>query len=284
VLEKEKKRFLKHLDFFKNMPISKGCNFKITFQMNQVYFEVTKAANTGVLSFVKNSYVNRGGNKTNPLMVASVGMQVKSVDMVSTKNAIDIDAATDYAIGAITITKTATAGAVGTVDTITPCGSSGLPASTYKISNSIVNNNWTSYTENATKKATHGLNNCRLYAETYVLHPDFSSIYLNTPTARVPFKNVITKNILNIDANGVIDTTITNGIANPIRLIIVPVLSATANGVGTNLYSPLISPFTTEPATCSPYSLSDFNIEIAGKPVFNGKELKYTHEHFKYEL
>jgi hypothetical protein len=268
---------LKHLDFFKNMPISKGCTFKITFQMNQVYFEVTKAATTGVLSFVKNSYVNRGGNKTNPLMVASVGMSAHTVDFE------DITTASITALGNMYDTSlTFIPESEDFVDSITPCGSGGLPAATYKISNSIVTNNWSQQTQ--TEKTVHGLNNCRLYAETYVLHPDFSSIYLNTPTARVPFKNVITKNILNIEANGVIDTTITNGIANPIRLIIVPILSALANGVGTNLYSPLISPFTTEPATCSPYSLSDFNIEIAGKPVFNGKELKYTHEHFKYEL
>jgi hypothetical protein len=143
---------LKHLDFFKNMPISKGCNFKITFQMNQVYFEVTVAADAK-LSFVKNSYVNRGGNKTNPLMVASTGITTRVYDSTFGEKTI-------------------------------ACGSAGLVESTYKISNSIVTNNWSQQT--LTEKTVHGLNNCRLYAETYVLHPDFSSIYLNTPTARVP--------------------------------------------------------------------------------------------------
>ena len=270
---------LKHLEFFKNMPICKGCNFKLNFNVNQAYFEVTKAAN-GTLTFNKNSYVNRGGGKTNPLMIGATGMIQHTVNMEEFKNTVIIPAGA--AVDTITSAKRFVNNSTSFVDSVVPCGSSGLPASTYKVSNSIVTNNWTSQTLTGNGITKHGLTSCRLYAETYVLHPTFSSIYLNIPTMKVPYKNVTTKNILNVEAGGVFDITINNGVRNPVRLIIVPILSASANGTGA--YSPLISPFTTEPATCSPYSISEFNVNVAGKPIFSGKELKYTHEHFKYEL
>ena len=126
---------LKHLEFFKNMPICKGCNFKLNFNINQEYFEVTKDSN-GNLTFDKSSCVNRGGGKTNPLMIGVTGMIQHTVDMEQFVNGEVIPA--NPPAGSITSTKTFVNNSVEFFDSVVPCGSSGLPTATYKISNSLV--------------------------------------------------------------------------------------------------------------------------------------------------
>jgi ribosomal protein S17E len=76
---------------------------------------------------------------------------------------------------------------------------------------------------------------------------------------------------------------VSNGIVNPIRLIIVPILSQTTNGVtaaGNDGFSPLISPFASEPGTCSPYQITDFNVTLSGKSLYP-EAFNYDYQEYK---
>jgi hypothetical protein len=67
------------------------------------------------------------------------------------------------------------------------------------------------------------------------------------------------------------------------RLICVPCIASTANGSTTHKFSPCISPFTTEPSTCSPYLIQDFNIQLGGLNLYqNGRN--YNYETFLDEM
>jgi len=79
---------------------------------------------------------------------------------------------------------------------------------------------------------------------------------------------------------------ITNGISRPRYLLIYPFLSSLANGAQaiTNtvngLGSPMGSPFSSAPGTCSPYCfLSNFNVMVSGSNVFQSN-INYNFENF----
>jgi hypothetical protein len=76
---------------------------------------------------------------------------------------------------------------------------------------------------------------------------------------------------------------VTNGLARMKRLICVPVVSSVANGSATQKFSPFISPFTTEPSTCSPYLIQNFNVQMGGLNVYQSNR-NYYYEIFLDEM
>jgi hypothetical protein len=67
------------------------------------------------------------------------------------------------------------------------------------------------------------------------------------------------------------------------RLICVPTIASTANGSTVHKFSPCISPFASEPSTCSPYLIQNFNIQLGGLNLYqNGKN--YNYETFLDEM
>jgi hypothetical protein len=77
---------------------------------------------------------------------------------------------------------------------------------------------------------------------------------------------------------------VTTACVAPKRLIIVPMIAKSANGVsGTAVFKPTISPFASEPATCSPYSISNLQVFVSGNPLYS-TVLNYGYEHFLNEM
>jgi hypothetical protein len=69
---------------------------------------------------------------------------------------------------------------------------------------------------------------------------------------------------------------VTNGLARMKRLICVPTIASTSNGSAAHKFSPCISPFSSEPSTCSPYLIQNFNIQLGGLNLYqNGKNYNY---------
>jgi hypothetical protein len=65
--------------------------------------------------------------------------------------------------------------------------------------------------------------------------------------------------------------TITNGIANPKKLIMMPIItSMTAGGTTADVINPFRSPLSTIPATCSPFaSVKNLQVTVGNLPCFN---------------
>jgi hypothetical protein len=79
-----------------------------------------------------------------------------------------------------------------------------------------------------------------------------------------------------------INQEITTGLSRVNKLDIFPFINREANG--TLKLPPMNSPFTSEPATCSPYtSVINYNVFVSGKPIYEQNQA-YSFENFLHEV
>jgi hypothetical protein len=159
-----------------------------------------------------------------------------------------------------------------------------------------VNTSISSYTLNGTTYKTGHYSGCRMFACMYELSPEQEENYLRT----VPQKTILyndfyffNQNLTGIIPGGNVNALLTTGISRLRGLLVVPQIAASvhgstiaglqsgtyAAGVG-QLGSPLLSPFSSAPATCCPYfKANNVNVLIAGTPYFQ-QPLNYSWELF----
>ena len=145
-----------------------------------------------------------------------------------------------------------------------------LNVSIAKVNNSALNANGTSHPT---------MTACRLYVPLVELNPDYASQLISAGTKRkITYTDLVYYKITNV--SGTFTQLITNGVARPKRLLIVPFWS-TSNA---NAYSPLLSPFDTAPATTTPLiALTQLNIQLSGQNVWSMNQ-QYDWEQFMAEL
>jgi hypothetical protein len=232
---------LKDLLFFEKLPLLKGANIRFTMVINQTHFQVEKDA-IGLLSFKSASYI--GGN-TNPIMMSASHSESSA--------GVGADAAD---------TSTAT-------QTIA-CGSQTLPCNAkYTFTCSVAKNH---FTNNGALE--HERKSVRLYVPSYIMQPSYELKYLAQAQKKITYTDIVAFPKLNVSDE--FNFLVTNGLARMKRLICVPVVASTANGSAADKFSPCISPFTTEPSTCSPYLIQNFNIQLGGLNLYqNGRNYNY---------
>ena len=125
---------------------------------------------------------------------------------------------------------------------------------------------------------SHEKNQCRLYIPSYVVEAKHEE-RLIMGEKLVTYSDVFVTKLSNVA--GGFQSTITNSISRASRLIIVPMLTATANG--TFAKSPSESCFTNEPSSCSPHYISDLNVSMSGTNLYQ-QSVKYKYEHFVNEV
>ena len=125
---------------------------------------------------------------------------------------------------------------------------------------------------------SHVKNQCRLYIPTYVVEAKHEE-RLIMGEKLVTYSDVFVTKLSNVTGN--FQSTITNSISRASRLIIVPMLTAAANG--TYAKSPSESCFTNEPACCSPHFISDLNVSMSGTNLYQ-QSVKGKYEHFLNEI
>ena len=137
----------------------------------------------------------------------------------------------------------------------------------------------------------HNLPQCRLYLPLVSLKPSLTSLYLQNNQAKlIKYTDTYSTQLLNVSAGAQVNWNISNGLSNCRGMLVIPYISSQTNGLvrnvaGTanvlsNTFSPLISPFTTEPATSSPLlQLADFGVSFGGKEVYSSR-LNYSFEQF----
>lgn len=134
---------------------------------------------------------------------------------------------------------------------------------------------------------------CRLYVPLYTMTNEEVSRYLTLqPTKQVVYRDIFQYQI-DVGANGVFNSLLTNGIANPKSLVVIPYIQTSANATGLTSTTAASfiqtlpvwqSPFSSEPGTTSPYiSLKDYNVQLAGVNVYTSN-YQYDFETFRNEL
>jgi hypothetical protein len=97
-------------------------------------------------------------------------------------------------------------------------------------------------------------------------------------TKIIRYRDIFQYQYLNVP-NGSFNFLVSNGLPSLVEVVICPFISSTYNGTGVSStsFSTLVSPFSSEPATCSPLMLiNNFNIQISGINAFiNNKNFGY---------
>lgn len=127
-----------------------------------------------------------------------------------------------------------------------------------------------------------GLQSCRLYAPVYKMNPLAEQRYLQlAPTKKVEYRDIFQYQFNDIAGNSTsFNILVSNGIANIQSVLVVPFLTASANGTA---YNTLLSPTSTSGATPDPIVLTNFNIQVSGVNLFLNNEY-YDYEQFNEEL
>ena len=152
-------------------------------------------------------------------------------------------------------------------------GLASLPADTYTLSVNIF--------KSTDGTLQTGLQSCRLYAPVYKMNPLAEQRYLQlAPTKRVEYRDIFQYQFDGIGANNNFNILVNNGIPNIQSVLVVPFLSASANGTA---YNTLLSPTATSGATPDPITLTNFNILVSGVNLFLNNQY-YDYEQFNQEL
>jgi hypothetical protein len=226
-------------DFFEKMPLIRCAYIKMYINLNQSRTVLNIAGVGGALSVVNSNLVVFGGN-TNPLLIAS-GEDFNGMGPLSD------------AVVTSGVNQTFTF-SVSLLNSLDPnCAS---PFNKYQ-----------------------GQSNCRLYCDLYTLNPLKEEEYLTqNRTKIIRYRDIFQYQYLNVP-NGSFNFLVSNGLPSLVEVVICPFISSTYNGTGVSStsFSTLVSPFSSEPATCSPLMLiNNFNIQISGINAFiNNKNFGY---------
>lgn len=226
-------------DFFEKMPLIRCAYIKMYINLNQSRTILSISGTGGALSVVNSNLVVFGGN-TNPLLISS-GSDFNGMAPLST--AVDVAGVDSTFTFSVSLLNSLDANCVS-------------PYNKYQ-----------------------GQSNCRLYCDLYTLNPLKEEEYLtHNRTKLIRYRDIFQYQYLNVP-NGSFNFLVSNGMPSLVEVVICPFISSTYNGTGVSStsFSTLVSPFSSEPATCSPLMLiNNFNIQISGINAFiNNKNFGY---------
>ena len=293
--------YLKHLHSFFNMtPLLKGVFMKLTLNLNNTSTSLVSTVFTseeGVTSSTKGaglhiSSVSNAVGGINPLMVSSAVS-----DSVSAQTGLEAEQ------GASVLTRFALANAPYTYAGLVT-GAADAAAQwtmTYTANVSVGAKCLDSSLAQLSGVTTSGMaQSIYLYVPAYTFNPEFEQAYLSTPIKQIKYTDIYQYQISNISSNGMINSLITNGIANIKSILILPYYSPNAgdailnvrSGVNINSNTNIAqglpvyqSPFDPAGAGCtSPLChLTNFNVQISGQNAIYNMQ-KYAFEEFNDQL
>ena len=217
---------------------------------------------------------------------ANITMAIGNTSIIGQTNPLILGSgASGNALGLTVTTDAVNAG--GVAATLTLSGANDPFASVFTATTNLqINANVARSTQTVagvTNTYNHvAFQNVRLYVPCYQMNPQVELSLLNTtPTKLVRYRDVYQFKIDGVTSGSSFNTLISNSIVNPKLVIVIPIFSSTGNA-GT---SPLQSPFTSEPATTSPFvSITQFQVSVSGVGVFSSSPLIYDYDQFVGEL
>jgi len=239
---------LKHLhSFWQEIPLMKGVFFKMTLNLNNTYFTVTKQAD---FTLALTSMTSPLGG-VNPLVIAGA-------------NQTYVPAAANYQM--------------------LSSGANSLPPNVYTMS-IAVGGKCLCPTQNSLGPAlvqdSPMLRSVMLNVPSYTFNPIFETSYLSQTVKTVVYNDLYQYYIPSVPSAGNFNNLITNGIAGIQSVLILPFYTSASNE-GIN---PIQSPFAMEGGgPTSPLCLiNNFNVIISGAQMIYQTE-KYTYEQFVQQL
>lgn len=245
--------------FFENVPMVRGGTVKITMTLNNnVNFELVKSS-TGTLTM--QNFVNNTGT-TNPLMISA---SYKAVPYVAPATVV----------GDVKNTVSAPLYIPSGSAPIGLSGETPAAAATIKVSMALSSNGGYS----------HYIKQCRLYVPAYVLDPSADAAYISQKIRTVEYVDMIHYDFI-VPAKQSINQLITNGLDKMRRLVVVGLISSGNGKNGNDLLTAPVenSCFTTEPSTCSPFKINNFNVYVGGVPLYENASMTYDYEKFLLEM
>lgn len=126
------------------------------------------------------------------------------------------------------------------------------------------------------------MSSAQLYVPAYNLSPDVEASYISSN----PIKTIIYEDIYQFTLSGItsganFNSILTNGILNPQKLVIVPLVASGSTG---NSQEEHRSPFDSAPATTGPLvSIQNWQVSVSGKNMFD-HPVRYDFEEFQQEV
>ena len=260
---------LKDLPFFQKLPpLLRGSYMKVTFGLNQIYFQVTKD-DLGNLNYLPATTILNG--TCNPVMVGA-GVASFSSNCVAVAQTV-AQAKADVGLNLNHV----------------PCGSANVPLGVGNINFTVLSISCCVGKNYFPAHAALGLlpvkSQCRWYIPTYVLNPISENQYLSLGTKTVKYIELFNFPVYNIAPGQNFTTLISNGLARMKRLIIMPYIAQSVHGADNNgaTFSVLNSPFSGEPGCVSPSIITSWNVQLGGINVYPNP-VSYGYELFLNEM
>lgn len=246
-------------DFFDKMPLMKGATMRLYINTNQCYLPLTvnpaQVSAAGAITCFPSLQLSAtptilGGGQTCPIMVSSA-------DLGQGMNVI------------------------APLDAGAPGGAVAL-----KVALSIVRCQFGSNFSAANAAVACPLNTVRLYAPAYTMSPQAEASYLAmSPTKKIVYEDLFQYSFPNQDSNSTFNILVSNGLPNLKSIVVMSFLPQASNGVsGVGAYaatpvSSLYSPFASSGGTPDPIALTNFNVQLSGKNLFNDQN-QYDFQEF----
>lgn len=125
----------------------------------------------------------------------------------------------------------------------------------------------------------HTRQSCRLLVPQITMQPTLQEKYLTENKIKTIEYDVVEYTPVDIARGANINKILSESVVNPVGLLIIPMLTEGSN----DGLDPLSSPFTCEPATTAPCSLSKFNVDINGQAIYPNA-VEYDYELFMAEI
>jgi hypothetical protein len=245
-------------DFFDKMPLMKGATMRLYINTNQCSVPLSVTAPqvlaTGTVSAFPSLQLTAvptilGGGQTCPIMVSSA----------------------DFGQGMNSIAPVKAAAPGATVP--------------LTVALSVVQTQFSALTQYSAP-----LKSVRLYAPAYTMSPQAEASYLSmSPTKKIVYEDLFQYQFNNT-GSGSFNFLVSNGLPNLKSIVIMSFLPAASNGVATATaeyvsvpVSSLLSPFASSGGTPDPVALTNLNIQISGKNLFNDN-IQYDYQEFLHQF
>lgn len=141
-----------------------------------------------------------------------------------------------------------------------------------------------------TSQETAPITSVRLYAPAYTMTPQQEQVYKSNATRVISYEDIFQYQFNEV--NGDFNILVSNGLPGLKSIVVCPFLPSAGNGVttpGAGIYqggvktSTLLSPFSSSGGTPDPIALTNFNVQISGRNIFNDAE-QYDFQAFTQQL
>jgi len=246
-------------DFFDKMPLMKGATMRLYINTNQCFLPLSVVAPRvnlagAIVEFPSLQLTATptilGGGQTCPIMVSSADL--------------------GQGMNVIAPVKAAAAG----------------NAVALKVALSVVQCQFPSNFTGANQTVSAPLRTVRLYAPAYTMSPQAEASYLAmSPTKKIVYEDLFQYSFPNQESQSTFNILVSNGLPNLKSIVVMSFLPSSSNGVsGAGEYagtivSSLFSPFSSSGGTPDPIALTNFNIQLSGKNLFNDQN-QYDFQEF----